>query len=138
VLNDKGKRAAAGRVADRLNRGAQVLAVDLLFTGGAAPRQEELEEFPPLLATTGDRALGIEAAQLVSLAQWVKKNFGSRKIQIESTGIRNQVVALIAADLEPSLFSEVAIHDGMPSPQYLLEALVKFESAPDLFCLDLY
>jgi len=138
VLNDKGKKAAAGRVADRLNRGAQVLAVDLLFTGDAAPKQEELEEFPLLLATTGERALGIEAAQLIALARWAKTNFGTRKIQIESTGIRNQVVALIAADMEPSLFSEVAIHDGMPSLQHLLEAPVKFESAPDLFCLDLY
>jgi dienelactone hydrolase len=138
VLNDKGKKASASRVADLLNRGEQVLAVDLLFTGDAAPKQEELEEFPLLLATTGERALGIEAAQLIALARWAKTNFGTRKIQIESTGIRNQVVALIAADMEPSLFSEVAIHDGMPSLQYLLEAPVKFESAPDLFCLDLY
>jgi dienelactone hydrolase len=138
VLHDKGKKASASRAADRLNRGEQVLAVDLLFTGDAAPKQEDLEEFPLMLATTGDRALGIEAAQLVALAQWAKKNFGCRKIQIESTGIRNQVAALIAADMEPSLFSEVTIHEGMPSLRYLLDAPVKFESAPDLFCLDLF
>jgi len=138
VLNDKGKKAAASVVSDRLNRGEQVLAVDLVFTGDAAPGQDDFEEFPLMLATTGDRALGMEAAQLVSLAQWMKKSFGSRKIQVESTGIRNQVAALIAADMEPTLFSEVAIHEGMPSLQYLLDAPVKFESAPDLFCLDLY
>jgi dienelactone hydrolase len=138
VLNDKGKKAAAGLVADRLNRGEQVLAVDLLFTGDAAPAQDEFEEFPLMLATTGDRALGIEAAQLIALAQWMKKSFGSQKIQIESTGIRNQVAALIAAGVEPTLFSQVAIHDGMPSLQYLLNAPVKFEAVPDLFCLDLY
>jgi hypothetical protein len=138
VLNDKGKKAAAGLVADRLNRGDQVLAVDLLFTGDAAPNQDDFEEFPLMLATTGDRALGIEAAQLIALAQWMKKSFGSQKIQIESTGIRNQVAALIAAGVEPTLFSQVAIHDGMPSLQHLLDAPVKFEAAPDLFCLDLY
>jgi hypothetical protein len=138
VLNDKGKKAAAGLVVDRLNRGEQVLAVDLLFTGDAAPNQDDFEEFPLMLATTGDRALGIEAAQLIALAQWMKKSFGSQKIQIESTGIRNQVAALIAAGVEPTLFSQVAIHDGMPSLQYLLDAPVKFEAAPDLFCLDLY
>lgn len=138
VINDKGKKAASGPVADRLNRGEQVLAVDLLFTGDAAPNQDDFEEFPLMLATTGDRALGIEAAQLIALAQWMKKSFGSQKIQIESTGIRNQVVALIAAGVEPTLFSQVAIHDGMPSLQHLLDAPVKFEAAPDLFCLDLY
>lgn len=138
VLNDKGKKAAAGPVADHLNRGEQVLAVDLLFTGDAAPGQDDFEEFPLMLATTGERALGVEAAQLIGLAQWMKKNFGSQKIQIESTGIRNQVAALIAAGVEPTLFSQVAIHEGMPSLRYLLNAPVKFESAPDLFCLDLY
>jgi hypothetical protein len=40
--------------------------------------------------------------------------------------------------MEPTLFSEVAIHEGMRSLRYLLDAPVKFESAPDLFCLDLY
>ena len=91
-----------------------------------------------MLATTGERALGIEAAQLIGLAQWMKKNFGSQKIQIESAGIRNQVAALTAADMEPTLFSEIAIREGMPSLRYLLDTPVKFESAPDLFCLDLY
>jgi len=138
VLNDKGKKAAASVVSDLLNRGEQVLAVDLVFTGDAAPNQDEFEEFPLMLATTGERALGIEAAQLIGLAQWMKKNFGSQKIQIESAGIRNQVAALIAADMEPTLFSEIAIREGMPSLRYLLDTPVKFESAPDLFCLDLY
>jgi dienelactone hydrolase len=138
VLNDKGKKSAAAVVSDRLNRGEQVLAVDLVFTGDAAPKQQELEEYPLLLATTGERALGIEASQLITLAQWISTNFGSRTVRLESSGIRNQVQALIAADLEPSLFSEVVIHDGMPSLRYLLDTPVKFESAPDLFCLDLF
>jgi hypothetical protein len=45
---------------------------------------------------------------------------------------------LIAADLEPSLFSDVAIHEGMPTLKHLLDTPVKFEAAPDLFCLDLF
>ena len=32
----------------------------------------------------------------------------------------------------------MSIRDGMRSLKYLLDAPVKFESAPDLFCLDLY
>jgi dienelactone hydrolase len=138
VLNDKGKKAAANVVSDRLNRGGQILAADLVFTGDAAPKQEDLEEYPLLLATTGERALGIEAAQLIALAQWLRKDFGARAVRVESSGIRNQVAALIAVNLEPGLFSEVFIRDGMPSLKYLLETPVKFESAPDLFCLDLY
>jgi hypothetical protein len=48
------------------------------------------------------------------------------------------VTALIAAALEPGLFSEVVVRDGMSSLQYLLDAPVRFQDAPDLFCLDLY
>jgi dienelactone hydrolase len=137
VLNDKGKKAAASTLSDRLNRGEQVLAVDLLFTGDAAPKQEDFEEFPLLLATTGERALGVEAAQLIALAQWMRKNSGSQNIRVDSTGIRNQVAALIAVDLEPGLFSQVNVHEGMRTMKYLLDAPIKFEAAPDLFCLDL-
>lgn len=137
VLNDQGKKAAASQVSDHLNRGRQVLAVDLLFTGDAFPKQEDFEEYPLLLATTGQRALGMEAAQLIALAGWLKTRFGAREVRLNSTGIRNQVVALVAADIEPRLFSEIAIRDGMPSLKFLLDKPVKFEAAPDLFCLDL-
>jgi len=138
VLSDEGKRVMARPVSDRLNRGEQTLAADLVFTGDAAPKEDDLEEFPLMMATTGERALGIEGAQLIALAQWLKNNFGAKMIRVESLGIRNQVVALVAADLAPGLFSEIAIRGGMPSFRYLLDTPVKFESAPDLFCLDLY
>jgi len=137
VLNDKGRKTAASAVSEYLNRGEQVLAVDLLFTGDAAPKQEDFEEYPLLLATTGERALGVEAAQLIALAQWLRKSLGSRNVRIDSTGIRNQVAALIAADLEPDVFSELNVHEGMRTLKYLLDKPVPFESAPDLFCLDL-
>jgi hypothetical protein len=137
ALNDKGKKAAATATSERLNRGEQVLAVDLLFTGDAAPKQEDFEEYPLLLATTGERALGVEAAQLIALAQWIRRSYGSRKVRIDSTGIRNQVAALIAAGLEPDVFSELNVHEGMRSLKFLLDKPVPFESAPDLFCLDL-
>ena len=48
------------------------------------------------------------------------------------------MIATVAAALEPDLFSEVVVHEGMPSLNFLLEAPVTFENAPDLFCLDLY
>ena len=52
--------------------------------------------------------------------------------------MRSQVVALVAAALEPKLFSEIVISGGMHSLGFLLDAEVPFRSAPELFCLDLY
>src|SRR5208337_526152 len=37
VLNDQGKQRAASEVSDRVNRGEQVLALDVLFFGDASP-----------------------------------------------------------------------------------------------------
>jgi hypothetical protein len=143
VLNDGGKAAAAKQiwdggpeVAGRMERGEQVLVLDLLFTGDEAPEGPEL--FTEMLAATGERPLGIEAAQLVEVARWAQAQWSPGAIRLESTGIRSQVVSLVAAAVEPQLFSEVAGHGGMRSLGYLLEKPVPYEAAPDLFCLDLY
>ena len=57
---------------------------------------------------------------------------------METRGIRSQTVALLAAALEPELFSEVVTRQGMASLAYLLNHPIRYEDAADLFCLDLY
>ena len=91
-----------------------------------------------MLASLGERALGIEAAQLIALADWLWTTSGQSNVRLEVTGLRNQTAALVAAALEPSLFSEVVIHQGMRSLRYLLDKPEDFLPAPDLFCFDLY
>jgi hypothetical protein len=138
VLNDNGKRAAQVEVSDRVNRGDQVVAADLLFTGDAAPGSgRERGTFEQMLAGVGDRALGMEAAQLVATASWIR-NGGSEKVRIETRGMRSQVIAQVAAALAPELFSEVVASEAIGSLGYLFDAPVRYESAPDLFCRDLY
>jgi hypothetical protein len=137
VLNDQGKKAAANDVADRVNRDEQVLALDLMFTGEAW-KVYEPHQYAEGLAGEGERPLGMQAAQLIAVAHWCQKTGGVQKVRIEVRGIRNQVAATLAAALEPTLFSEVVVREGMPSLGYLLDAPVKYEEAPELFCLDLY
>jgi dienelactone hydrolase len=138
VLNDDGKKAMAGRISERANRGEQVVALDLLFHGDAAPPDRELDSYTLTLSTMGQRALGIEAAQLIAVARWMQQRSPGAPVRLDTTGKRNQVTALIAAALEPELFSEVIVHDGMYSLKYLLDAPVRFHDAPELFCLDLF
>jgi dienelactone hydrolase len=138
ILNDNGKKAAAEEASDRLNRGEQVLVVNLLFTEDASPNAYDRETYVLMLATIGQRAIGIEAAQLIALGQWLQNTSGSRHIRLESDGIRSQIIGLIASGIGPDLFSPVVIRDGMRSFQYLLDKPVPYQSAPDLFCLDLY
>jgi hypothetical protein len=136
VLDDKGKRATAAPVTNRVNRGEQVLALDLPFQGDAWD-QEGTWLFGQMLYTTGDRPLGIEVAHLIELAHWLKRH-GAGQVRLETSGMRNQVVALVATALEPSLFAEVVVRHGIPSLRYLVDKPVKYKEAADLFCLDLY
>ena len=59
-------------------------------------------------------------------------------MRLEITGMRSQVIALIASVIEPELFSEVVIRHGIKSLGHLLDAPIEYRKAPTLFCLDLY
>ena len=63
---------------------------------------------------------------------------GSERTSVEVSGMRNQAAALIAAALEPDLFSEITVRQGIRSFSYVLEKPVTYAQAPELFCLDLY
>jgi dienelactone hydrolase len=134
VLDDKGYKAAADRVAQHVDRGEQVLALDLFFNGDKLPDQGSWEL---LTDSSGARPLGLEAAQLVAIASWLRSTTG-KPVQVETDGIRNQVIALTAAAIAPEDFSTVVNRNGMKSLSYLLDTPVPFRSAPELFCLDLY
>jgi len=137
VLHDKGKGEASSIVSDRVNRGEQVLAADLLFIGdswkGLSPA-----DYVQILHGMGDRALGMQVAQLHALTRWVRKFSAGGKVRIEAAGPRSQLAALVAAALQPELYAAASIRDGIPSLGYLLAKPVEFEEAPELFCLDLY
>lgn len=137
VLNDGGKAASSDVVADRLARGGQVLALDLILMGETW-KDNRPYEFAQTFDTLGDRTIGIEAAQLLAASRWTRKHSGAGKVRLEVTGIRTQGVALIAAALEPELFSEIDVRGGMRSFSYLFDQPVQFQQAPELFCLDLF
>jgi hypothetical protein len=138
VLNDQGRQQAASEVSDRVNRGEQVLALNLLFFGDASPEKPKPGAYTQLLAAIGDRPLGLEAAQLIAITRWLQSLAQAPRIRIETTGIRSQAVALTACALEPTLYAELITHGGMRSLGFLLDKPVGYNDAPDLFCLDLY
>jgi dienelactone hydrolase len=138
VLNDKGIKAAAEVVSDRVNRGEQVLALDVLFNGANIPQEPDPADWEMLTATTGDRPLGLEVAQLLAVSRWLRGLSGSSQIRVETDGLRSQLAALTAAALDPGTFSAIVARHAISSLSYLVDKPVEFRSAPELFCLDLY
>lgn len=139
VLNDQGKKSAADVVMDRVNRSEQVLALDLIFTGDSSTEGiPRTWAYPEMLSSLGERPLGIEAGQLLALAHWIMQRSHAPKIRLETTGLRAQLVAMVASALEPGFFSSLKVHEGMSSLNYLLTTPVHYDDAADIFCLDLY
>jgi dienelactone hydrolase len=187
LLDDSGRRSAPSPPSDperqaayytspenavpwHINRGEQVLAVNLVFNGDASPDTPKnepvhvpavyrellstpaqipnviswLETRPPsalyglLLSAAGDRPLGMQAAQLIAITQWLRNDGNSQSVSLETNGIRNQVTGLVAAALKPSTFTSLSVRGGMSTFEYLLDQRLKYQDAPALFCLDLF
>ena len=112
MLLDDGKAKAGRRASDRINRGEQVLVVDLILTGEAHPRRRNASDshrYAQLLATVGDRPLGIRTSHLLALAKWLKDHHSATEVRVEAQGFRSQVVALLGAALNAVAFSEVSV-----------------------------
>ncbi len=134
VLNDAGKKSSYAEVSERVNRGERVLALDLLFTGDGAPAKPGPSAYTQMLATTGRRPLGMEAAHLIAIAKWLG---GKRRVRVETTGMRSQVTALVAAALDAGGMGELVARNGIGSLTSLLESPVEYQAAPGLFCFGL-
>jgi dienelactone hydrolase len=138
IVNDRGFKASAQNIVDRINRGEQVLALEPLFFGSTTPDDTDPAYWEMLVASSGDRPLGIEVSQVLAIARSFRAASGQKSVRLESEGIRSQVVVLAAAALEPETFSEIHSNDVMDSLRFLLDAPVPYRAASDLFCLDLY
>ncbi len=138
LISDEGRKTLSAEASERVNRGEQALALDLLFTGDERPREPSAFSYALLLSSVGERPIGLEAAQLLAAASWLTEKAGRTSVRIEATGPRSQLAALIAAAISPSLFSQIVIRKGMPSLAVVFKNPVKFRDAPDLFCADLY
>jgi dienelactone hydrolase len=137
LLDDAGRGQTAGEAAERVNRGEQVLALDLAFTGEAWS-EREARRLQQNLNGLGERPIGIEAAELLAAARWLAARSATPRLRLETRGVRSQLTALVAAALEPNAFSEIVVRDGMKSLGHVLDKPVEYMDAPDLFCLDLY
>jgi hypothetical protein len=138
VLNDQGYKASEARVTARIDRGEQVLALDTILNGATMPQQSDGAVWPMMLVTHGDRPLGLEVAQLLATSRWLQQTTGQKALRIETEGIRSQMVGLMAAALEPNLFSSLVSNRVLGSLGDLLQGPLVFRTTPDLYCLDLY
>ncbi len=160
IVADLGMQSTIVDVGNAVSRGQRVLVLDPLFFGQNVPEigqgssRPGSAPFAQMLASIGERPLGIEAAQLIAVTQWLNENEdeGSATphtgwedpapvkspVRMLTIGPRAEVVSVIAAALEPTLFSGIEAQKSILTLMDIFDHPSDYRSAPDLFCLDLF
>ena len=155
LMTDEGIAATADQITSLVSSGKSVLALEPLFFGQNVPGTGDLgvSSYSQMLNGLGERALGLEAAQLVAVVKWLNTglqhgssspgsthtaNAAPGHVAVMTSGPRSESVALTAAALVPGLLDSLDAGHSIPSLEYVLEHPLKYGEVPELMCLDLF
>jgi hypothetical protein len=146
LVADDGRAKAAERAAALLKEGYRVLAVDPLNVGEARmvhpggdqrePKFGRDDLYAMLLATVGDRLLGLQASQLASVARWASVE-SRGPVTLIGVGPRVSLAVLVAAGQETKAIESVEVTGEMGSLREVIEQNRSYQQSPEVFCLGL-
>ncbi|MEX2113955.1 MAG: hypothetical protein WD845_12265 [Pirellulales bacterium] len=142
VIADGGRASAAADIERLAGDGHFVFAVDPLFFGESKVKAQDPEyTYPLLVSAAGERALGIQAAQLAAIARMLNKGSpeqgGDLPVTIKAIGPRASLAALVAAAIEPDAITGVELSGSLSSLKQLIELDKAVEELPELFAFGL-
>ena len=138
VLADAGRAEAAAEVLRQLDAGHTVLAIDPFHLGesNVGPRGWL---YAILTAAVGERPLGLQAGQVLSVARALRHRFGTEgRVLVSAVGPRACLAALVAAAIGEEDIQEVQLRGSLASLREAIEASTTAERAPELFAFGLY
>jgi len=136
LFGEKGRKALAAEIEKLLADGQRVVVVDPFYYGESAFASRDYL-YALLVATVGERPLGIQTSQLNAAARWISAKHGGQRIAIQGVGARAGVVAQIAAALEPGAISSASSVGGVASLRQIVTEGWVVQQAPELICFGL-
>lgn len=134
IISGKGREDAIPEIKKYLASGNTVIALDILLTGEQMPHFSSPSFGAMLLATVGERALGIAVSQLDAIAGLNKE----KSVTLVGKGMVCSTIALLTASLKHSDNIETVELIGLPvSLKLLIENKIEYEKCPQLYCLGL-
>ena len=132
VIGDAGRRSSAGPVEQALDQKRRVIVADIMGTGDTfAAWQNHM-----ILASTGERSLGIQVGQLLTVLQWSAER--TTDLHLWAGGQVMPVVALMAAALEPRRVRSLKTMGLLDTLNRLVDWPVPYGvGATPLFCFGL-
>ncbi len=135
VIADQGRKDAAKDIEGMLASGQRVLAMDP-FAFGELTAGGRTYLHALMVATVGDRALGIEAGQIAAVSRWSAAQFGA-KAAVQTIGPRSGLVALVAQAMEPKEVGELRPSEHLESLHGILLNNWTVADKPEMFCFGL-
>jgi len=137
VVADEGRVSTVETVGRLLAQGNRVIAVDPFYFGESRLASKRDFLYSLLLASLGDRPLGIQASQLMAVAQWFKQERGLGPVSIEALGERASLAALVSAGLDRTNISGLSLHSSLASLKEVIERNLTAKERPEFFCFGL-
>ena len=138
LLADRGRKSAAVEVKSLMDAGHRVLALDPFHLGESALGHGDRDHLIALLvASVGDRPLGIQASQLAAVARWLKTSHAGTTVKIRAIGQRSSLMALVAAALEEEAIDSIELAGSFASLREIIERNLAVNQAPELFSFGL-
>lgn len=138
LVADEGRASTAAEAARLLAAGKRVVAIDPLFFGESTVQPQNRQYlFALFMATVGERALGIQAAQLAAIARWLAAHDANKPVGIVALGRRSAAAAIVAAAVEPRAIGNVELAGALASFKQLIGENVAVEALPELFAFGL-
>jgi hypothetical protein len=135
LIADDGRKSAGKHIEALLASGQRVLAVDP-FGFGESSMAGRTYLYALLIATAGDRALGIEAGQVNAVSRWAADQFQVRPA-LQTTGPRSSIVALVAKAVEPGNPGTLKPSQHLEDLHGILRNNWTVIDKPELFCFGL-
>jgi hypothetical protein len=136
LLNDAGRKTDAADAERLLNAGQRVLAVDLFYVGESKIEKRDFL-YALLMASTGDRPLGIQASQLNAIASWSAAEHRGGPVSVVAVGPRMTLVALVAAGLDEKALGALELRGALGSLKEVIEKNRGVDQWPEFFCFGL-
>jgi dienelactone hydrolase len=137
ILSDDGKARKGHLAAQQLAAGRRVVAADVLLTGECDQLRDRSNQYAMMIATVGERPLGIQAAQILALADWIRRTGSGGPVYLEADGWNAAVAALCAGALAEQPFERISAQHAPSTLKDLIQKRVDFNKYPALFCFGL-
>jgi hypothetical protein len=136
LVSDAGKGSAAEHIARLVAAGRRVVAVDPFYFGESKIEKRDFL-FALLVASVGERPLGVQARQLQEIARHLKAARPADKVTIEAIGPRTSLIALAAAACDETAIDGLALHGSLGSLREVIEQGGQVDKTPEQFCFGL-